>query len=77
MHFWEHPETGVQINHNGDYSGDAHVRFTVPRDRADEWLVTRTGPEEIEVTIKIPCKALAAFGKDATVSEIIGILEQL
>lgn len=62
MHSFQHGNT--VIHHNGDYSGDAKIT-TIDPDDDSKWT---------EFTI--PCDALVAFARDATINEVIATLEE-
>lgn len=68
----------VYIHHNGDYSGDAIVN--VPVTVWDQIIVSSemspsSGGQRVE--FKLPAKLLADFSRNATVHEVIGVIEDM
>ena len=71
MHYFAHEETGVTINFNSDYSGDAMVTLPVGYD------IDVVYEEGGRTEVKIPAKALAEFSRHATVRELVSKLEDM
>jgi hypothetical protein len=72
-HFtWTDPETGFEIyvNHNGDMSGDAVINAPLE-------LASSKHHDGTCLEIRLPAKMLAAFGRNATLSDAIAALENL
>lgn len=64
VHTFSHEN--VTIHHNGDNSGDAIVRVETESDKG-----------VVSNEFRVPCEALVNFARARTISEIIGILEQI
>jgi hypothetical protein len=70
----------IYVHHNGDYSGDAILN--VPRDlyyALARSVVTSTNPvtHKERVEFKLPAKLLADFSRQATVREVIDVVENM
>jgi hypothetical protein len=60
----EDDQPQVVINHNGDYSGDAHVSLCHP-----------DNPDLVTQTITLPAEAMVNFAKQAIGDQLITLLE--
>lgn len=71
---WIDPETGFEIyvNHNGDMSGDAVI--SIPAEMLT--IIPPSYPGAV-TGVKLPAKMLAAFGRNATLSDAVAALEDL
>lgn len=75
MHSTYHEETGVQIFHNGDYSGDVIIEIPMTTEAKAE--LTDAGTPNASLTITMPAAPLLALARKAMISDIIEKLEQM
>lgn len=72
MHSYNHPETGVTIHYNGDYSGNAVVSIEL-----GDGMKRMPELGDGRLLLYVPAAALAGFSRESTIKLAIQALEDL
>lgn len=77
MHSFHHQSSGVNIHHNGDYSGEAKIM--IPASIIDGKPLS--GLVELDADgnlwVDVPCVALVAFSFAAAITKVINVIEDV